>query len=1214
MEVKYTPAQRAAVKWEGNDLLLSAAAGSGKTATLSGRIIELVKTGEAELNEMLIVTFTRAAAAEMRTRIAGLLAKETQNSENSPEVQSRISRALTQISFADISTIHSFLSRSLKPYFIKAGYPNDLRIADESTVNDLKKASMKALVDEWFSKNDEKFVFLADALSNVKDSESIDSTLLSLYGEMNENGIDPSFLKRESDELNSFESMDDLYFSQFGNIARRVIETTADHYQKIIGNIRDEMVCDPKILDFYSEADFVVNRLSDLKRNVSAGKYGYAETKTAIESLTDYQFCGGASRNESKKRYVSMRNEMKKSLSSILKSCFAYDPDTEMKIVEKNATILDNLSVVIKDFSLLLEEKKKESSLIEYSDLEKISLGILLDEKGNPTPIADSVGSKYRYIFIDEFQDTNYIQDAIFRSISGNSKRFIVGDIKQSIYGFRGADPDVFAKYRDMWPTYRDEESSEAYTHGSSIFLSENFRCEKNIIDFANRVSGYVFPHGGIPYGKEDELVYSKNTELHSSPLPVEICRISTKGTPEESENSSESQKNDDAEAYYVAGRIQKMIGKYLPSGKTVKAGDIAILMRSSRSALQFKNALEKLSIPAVVEMNTPASESPAVLLIVCILNLIDNPLRDVYTAGALRSPVFGFSLEEIVELRKSEENSPLYLSLIRAAQNEKNSEMSKKCLETVEWVNKQKTVSRGMRIDRYLEYLVDEINLFAIDGIRGNGGERDAVNRIFSLASTFVRENSSVTGNPDISSFLDRLSVFIDETKGDVSDGGKSAPDAVNIMTIHKSKGLEFPVCFICGTQRKFTKKNSLNSMLFSKRLGVGMFIPDEKGLVNYNNFIWNAVRDDIYERDMQDEMRVLYVAVTRAEEQLIVTASGKNLPALPASDCAEYEISDEFSVKNSSSLLEWMQNAVTLHRGGGYVEIKDISSQEIASADGSEPVLDSVEPDVDSRKYGTIIDNMNYIYPYSYLSGVPAKITVTKLYPQILDEDEDDGMPLYDGHRSFDRNEDYHLPSLKPRPEFMIKEEIDANAAERGTATHVFLQFANFLRLRDKGAEYERERLLEEGYITRGMAEIIDMLQIEKFAKSSLMDKMIRSDMIKREFRFVSELDASKFTTSDELISKFDVNKVKLTVQGAVDCIFRDPDTGKLVIIDYKTDRFSVSDIRRTDGYVEKVLQLRHGNQLRYYRDICSEIFEEAVDSIYVYSTLLGKFIEII
>ncbi len=1272
--MKYTPAQERAVFYGDGNLLLSAAAGSGKTAALTGRISELLIEDRAELSEMLIVTYTRAAAAEMRSRISRRLRELSAEGHH-------VGRHLAALPSADISTIHSFLYKSLRPYFPALGLSPDYRITDVSTIRAMKTAAMRDVVDDFFSRNERishndghsqnesgqksavSFAELADVIGQARDSAALDEELLRIAESLVAAAEDESSLDRFADALD--DAADGVMDSAYGTFLREQLEKLTKHYFKICSACADEFPAYPKVNEKYGPVlYYILDWLGRVSHALVSAPYD--ELRTVFTSFAPPRLGTLPAKDacEVSDRFKFHRDRLKTDIERFSGDFFPFTEDEIRTSAHRTAAVLRRAKDVIGAYFRELERRKRAASALEYSDLETLAIKLFLNPDGTPTNAAREVGSRYKYVFIDEYQDTNRVQDRIFRAISEASVRFMVGDIKQSIYRFRGAEPEVFAEYRRAWDVIDPQNEEKAAPEfspdaGNALFMSENFRCDDPVVRFVNMVSDYTLPHGGIPYDDGDALIHAK-TEPAAD--PVEVCLIECprrKSGDEDDEPSFTRKKN--PEAVYIARRIRDMIGKYSPDGANVlRASDIAILLRSPspRSALSaaadYEAALADYGIPVKMKTSRPVTSYASVQLLMCLLNVVDNPLRDVPAAGAMRSPVFGFTIADLVELRRlsavsEDSDMPLFMAcegIIGEELFEKSSspsptsktfelgqnvredvteELRNKCAAFLDWVERHKIASRGMPSDRYLEFLIHDVRLFAIDGIRGNPTERDAVNRFCTLARTY--EGSGEAGPSrfgGISGFL----AYLADTDGMNDELSVPADtDAVSIMSIHTSKGLEFPVCFLAECAKRRNTADERGNVLIDRELGLGMYLPDEGGLVRCGNFIRCAIAEKMRGEAVAEEMRMLYVALTRARNRLIVTAKVSDAEKMLAEAEQTRDCADGYFVGGQGTYIQWILGAAAKYGNADFYHITQIPEAVLLTDEETEehPVENSAvspetsEPPLDEDE---IRRRFTFVYPHEHLAAIPSKLSVSGLYPEILDEGrtadtvyaitEHGFTPVTEEIPAIPEEEQIPAePAKGLRPRFMTGDS-SIRASDRGSATHIFLQFADFGHLAEHGAEAERDRLVETRHLSAKLADMVNMNQLKRFVRSELMDKIRRSPMVRREFRFNTRMAAEHFTADEAFREKLRAEDIKITVQGVVDCVFRDPDSGKLVLVDYKTDSLTSEEWQdRTRAH--KKLADRHRNQLLYYRDICGKMFGEEIGETVIYSTVLGECIEI-
>jgi len=1266
-KITYTKSQETAIRHKGGNLLLSAAAGSGKTATLTARILRLLlhgdENGEVNLTDMLVVTYTRAAANELRGRISSAILeaeKEWRSPSDETEMRpvlsrNRFFRHITDVGRADISTIHSFLFKVLKPYFPTLGLSPDMSIMDESAANVLKAAAMQDTIDDFFDKDDgtstpEKAAFteLADAFGAARDAAALDAVFIDMANSLVSVGRDEGCLADYADVLD-LDASRGFFKSVYGEYIKEHIRIMLRHYRTVFTQIGEDLFTEgSKVTAAYGPAyDHILAVIGESEEALERGQYAEVRSIIAGYSPVSLGRLNAKDKSEESEAFKAVRDQFKKDMTSLSEDYFGADEESLSLSMKRTARILRTLGDVLGAYYRSFAKRKRAQNALDYADLEIYALKLFIDKDGNPTDAAKEVGERYKYIFIDEYQDTNHVQDDIFRAISGNSVRFMVGDIKQSIYRFRGAEPEVFSGYRDRWQVLRDttdEASEESFSpeKGNCVFMSENFRCDEPVIRFVNMVSAYMFPHGGIPYTEDDALICGKGTGNASS-SPVEICLIEKprKKKTDEEEGNVPWDDSFNPEAEYVADRIASMIGTTLIDGeRPCRASDIAIITRSFKGTAEvYGEALMRRGIRVRMKTNVTPMAAKSVKLVMCILNLVDNPLREIYAAGAMRSPVFGFTTDDIVALKEYGGDLPLYMTAVRAAQladptvdfgyslptesenDEAASEeilifeddpsepeplspdLSEKCLALAKWVKRHKEASRSMKADKYLEFLYGELGLSDLPEVFGDSGERTALNRLYESARRY--EKGKFGG---LSGFIEYMNENAESESEEIGE-----ENAVTIVTVHSSKGLEYPVCFLaeCAKDRNHTDERK--NLLFDPILGFGMTLPDEGGLVRCDT----AVRCGIAEKKRSDaineEMRILYVALTRARNRLIITAKTPDAASLLENAERNRDYCTEWSVKECGSYRDLIINAAAKYGNGDFFETKVIPISEIhpfIPEDATE--TEETSPDemsevsVTAEPLPDFEENFRYRYPLRFLEKIPAKLSVSTLHPTILD-DEENPVTL-----SLDLSDSTKAPSpdsaenpAVPLPQFMT-ESAEAAGADRGTATHLFMQFADFARLREDGVEKELRRLTEQRFISPASAELVNKSHIVRFTESELFRRMCSAEMIRREFRFNILMPAENFTDDSELREKLSENNVRITVQGVVDCVFRDKNG--LVLVDYKTDAMTREEYQNPQ-LGEKKLIKRHKNQLTYYKDICSRLFGEPIAEAVIYSTTLGK-----
>lgn len=1172
-ERKWTAAQRRAIDFRGKNLILSAAAGSGKTATLTQRIIELIKDTEsgARLDRMLVVTFTQAAAGELKQRIGDAL-----NSAIAENPRSKhLIRQLAALEGAKISTIHSFFKSELTPYATELGLPPDFAVLDETECSIMRAEAMRDTCDGFFELNNDtarRFERFCDCISDARDESSVDEMLLRLRDSLASDGTDAEKIVRAAELLEN--NADNIASTSYYAPVVKKMREGAAHFDAMFKYVMPQLASMENTSKYVSDVENCAALAREIGR-VSSQSYGemYAFISgAAMKKLSPFK--RGEIQPDEYIYFKDLRADFSEFLKELKGKYFNLDSGAMADVCRRTAAEIRTLADVIGRFEELYGKMKRERGGVDYNDLECFAKKLFCTDDGMPTDKARAVGSKYDCVFIDEYQDTNAVQDTVFSAIASECGRFMVGDVKQSIYAFRGAKPQIFTSYRERY---------EKGDGGEAVFMSENFRSDSGVIGFTNLVSAYIFSTGATPFEKGDRLVFAKGED---GGVPCEICAVDKDG-----EGLTEG-KNPEAE--YVADRIKAMLsGETLSGGKKTEPGDIAILMRTGSAADDYVNALSARGIPA---SNGAAEEFFAygeVLLVLCFLNAVDNPLRDTYLAGAMKSPLCGFDLTDLVKIRGCDRD-PLWYSVRRYAEGGEDGELRCRCGEFTEKINAWRIAAREMTADEILRLIIKDTGLLLYEGDseRSKGDIARSVKVLISHACKVARRGG---GLHDLVAYLRGLTEQKDKS---VNAGTKNS---VTVLNVHKSKGLEYPVCFICECHHEFNKSDAQKRIISGSGGEIAMKLYDEGGLVRCDTPLRAALGAGLTARSIEEEARILYVAMTRARERLIITLRMSDAEkTLEDAALRAREPLSAYTVNHGGSWGRWILDAAMRSPADGSFRI--IKNAEFKS--GADMGATGEKNDTEDKKLEEFLSvPIDIDDGKEYLRNIPAKLTVSKLRPDILNSSDSEST-TFDSPAAI-----ISMPEAMMLPRFMDKKHY--SAAEAGTATHIFMQFCNWQRLYDKGAENELQCLMDFGFISRENAELVRLNEIELFRKSSLMERMLGARSVMREKRFNAVLPAYRFTTDSALAENLKKDDISITVQGVVDCIFTDAEN-KNVLVDYKTDRLTKEELADA-SLAEKKLISRHERQLALYRDICEGIIGKSFDEVCIYSLPLGDVIKI-
>lgn len=1172
------------------NILVSAAAGSGKTATLTERIIQLLTDSEnpADISRMLIVTFTRAAAGELRTRISKALSK----SLSQDPTNRHIAKQLTALGGAKICTIDSYYLDLVKSNFQRLDLPPSFRLADETELLLLRNETMEAVINRRYE-SDVEFVNFADQITTAKGEYKLSEQLLEIAGKIYSLPGGTAYLQKCADRFDD-SAKTDYFRSKIGNYTLKSIEEEVldliNRCDRLIKMIDADNSAAPYAKAVTTDRDFLASVLLSLKER----DYGLARTLICDYKAVQLGKVTKDGKSETTEYIKNERNEIKDRINSLKEKEFAADPDDIPLYCDFSKKFCLKAKEIIDDYFDAYKNEKANRKICEFSDLRQYALELLIDKNGNPTTLAKVEQESYDHIFVDEYQDTDAIQDLIFNTISNGMNLFLVGDIKQSIYSFRGAEPSVFSKYRKRYT------SSEAYdiknNEPISIFMSENFRCSPNIISFTNAVCSYLFresesANSGIGYLAEDDLVFSRMSPYSEDKVKV----VMIENTDESTDISSEEN--------YVINEIKELLlnGKK-PDGSPVMPGDIAILTRSNKEATKMADALAKAGIPRANSTGSDLFENPEVLLMLCILSATDNPQRDIPLAGALRSPIFGFTMSDLINVRVGRINLSLYDSIVEYTSSEvTDAQLYNKCLKAIKKLNIYRREAEAKPVHLFMRFLWNDTNALSFAGSDIHSKNRSPIERrrnlrkFYDYARRF--ESSSFKGLHD---FIEYINGIVDNgTK--ITDEDAFSDNTVRIMTVHKSKGLEFPIVFITGTNKTPNEADSKKPIVFSNSddLGIACKISDSTGSFQVDSPFRLAISNRISELSSDEEIRILYVALTRARDKLYIVASGKEGFAEKklANAFKNADIGGRYSIKSSPRWLDRILIALAAAPLNSSYVIDLPNSVNSNFNTDSQIATKEINQTRVSEVYCQLKDSISFCYPYKDLTEIPAKISVSKLYPELLDEANDSESLLVKAK---------NLETRKLR----FADE-NQSAAEKGTATHLFLQFCNFdnIQATEESIAQEISRLISEKYLSDNIAKLIRADEILKFSQSSLFENIRNAAKIYRELRFNVFLPASELTTKELLKNTYKDQQV--LVQGVIDLCYYD-NNGNLILCDYKTDRIP-RDILGDYDSIKHMFESAHSQQLKYYSYAVESIFNKKPDKVLIYSLAYGNTFEV-
>lgn len=1186
--MEFTAQQQKAIDERGKTLLVSAAAGSGKTATLTERIIRSITDKEkpVDVSRLLVVTFTVAAAGEMKARITNrltaLLSEDPSNR--------RISDQLMMLGSAQISTLDSFYLELVRNNFEAAGFPPDFRVCDEGELFSLQRQLMNRAIDRMY-REEPDFPELADLFSDIRQETALCERLLGIRAELCRipEGID--ILLRSGKEM--AQCADSPFDSTFGQVLCRELSRYQKAGTKLLTRALAEIESEEKSEDLrlkfgplYSEA---LHRFEEIGAALVEHDYERARL-----SLAPFSARVGLKRPKTSAEFDRLKNTVSLFLDSFKKFSSLFFPYTKEELTSSAGRCERVLLLLHRTLSLFEEAyraAKMTREIAEFSDVSRAAYSLLVLPDGSPSPLALSMRDNYDAIYIDEYQDVDAMQDATLCAISKENNRFMVGDVKQSIYAFRGSDPDIFTAYRRKFPDLEAGKEGPA-----ALFMSDCFRCDLGVVRFSNAVSHYLFSHhaDSIAYRPEDDLVFRKRSDPGCLSAKTQVFAIDGQcELPEE--------ESDGAEAICVVNEIRTLLkdGKKA-DGSPILPSDIAVLSRAEKPLKPVAKLLSSMGIPVNDCTRKNLFENPEVSCVYSLLSVLDNPYADVPLAATLRSPFFGFTLEELVKIRTAAKGDASLFEALESATTD-GSTLSLKCRETLRSLALYREKATELPVDELLSYLYKETSVLSF--YAGNKREEPTARRahllrLYEYARTF--ESGSFKG---LYAFLAHLQSIMN--RKETLKGPMGTGDAVRLMTIHGSKGLEFPVCMLIGCGANLGGQRKVNFFTV-KEIGCATKLSNAGPFSLSDTFFARILRIEEDRKEREEEMRILYVGMTRARERLYLFGKPRAGLQKLREKVAVYAGNDtDFFKGAGSSYLFWTLEALQETEYEDFCEIHEIYELEPPRKEQNkapqERFYDPQKEELARQRFG---ERFSFEYPYRHLSDLPAKLSVSRLSPEVLDIG--DGTAAARPEDLLDPDVEALLHTFEQEPVFEAEEKPDA--AKKGTATHEFLQFCDFKNAKKKGVEAELCRLIEKRFLPPDIREAVRLNELSAFFESDFYLDLAHAREIHRETRFNIFLPAASFTADPE--RKEQLAGEKLLVQGVIDLFFTDA-KGGLVLCDYKTDRLPPEALQNPEA-AKNFLFERHGEQLRYYREALRQICGRVPDRTLLYSLPLGRALE--
>ena len=1175
-EVKWTNEQLQAIQEKNSNILVAAAAGSGKTAVLVERIIHKIIDEQMDIDKILVVTFTNAAASEMRERILEAIYKKLEENPENVHLQ----RQIILLNKASICTIHSFCLDVIHNHFYEIDLPSNFKIADTAEIDLLKQEVLDDLFEQKYTENDKDFIELLENYTNYRGDEALQELVLKIYKFIQSSPFPIKWLQEKLELL----KIEDKDISQtiWGKL---IIQTVDDDIQESIMQLevtKSKMALYPEMTKFYQTISEDIINLQDLQ------KYNYWDE--LYIKLLNFNFSKWPVDkkviNDLKEDSKEIRDKVKKHIkekTAKLLSCSQEQAVKDLKII---TPILEKLSNLVTEFTKNFAEKKKEKNCIDFNDIEHFALKILLDENNNPTEVAKKYKEKFEEIAIDEYQDSNLVQEAILTSISKGNNIFMVGDVKQSIYKFRQARPELFLQKYDEYKN-KEEKTQE---DNLKIQLFRNFRSRQNILNITNLVFESIMSKelGDINYNENEYLNYGANypepEEIKNYAGIAELDIIDLKEDEsitafegEEDEEEQERVEDDVLEAKFVANKIQELLNSdYMVFDKKqgyrkIRPKDIVILLRATSNLSPiYEKEISDLELPVFSDTSGTYLDTVEIQTILSVLKIIDNPLQDIPLVVVLRSSICNFTDNDLITIRLTDRNCNFYEALIKTRLI-CDGDLKNKIESFLEKLEKWKSISQYMPLDEFIWQIYLDTGYYQYVGLLPNGAMRQAnLKTLFEKAKQY--EKASFKGLFNFIQFIDKLK----KQNGDLASAkliGENE-DVIRIMSIHKSKGLEFPVVFLCNSHKKFNMQDLNDNILLHQDIGFGPTIMDTTRKIKYSSIAKDAIKLKMKQETLSEEQRILYVALTRAKEKLYITGRSKDFTKYVQDKNKVLEMYESENIKldaklmkKANSYLDWIMYVYLFNQGrtitlkGESYKLSDIitlnvsNKKDLLKALAKEEVVEQIDlkekieqilknkSDEENKKSEQALKELlEWKYDYIVDTTLPTKSSVTKI--------KQEKIKLEEILKGIESEEVEYKKSYTPK---FMQEDKKISSAEKGTLVHLCIQ-----RL-DERKDYELKdiqnmilNLVEKEIITQNEADAIDVNLIYQYTKSQLFEELRQAKEVHKEQPFYINIPAK------DVVSEAENSKKNILVQGIIDLYYIDKNDN-LVLIDFKTDYIS-------------------------------------------------------
>ena len=1136
---KWTEMQKKAIYTRGKNILVSAAAGSGKTAVLTQRIINLVIEEKLDITSMLVLTFTNAAANEMKSRIQKKMYDYLSENKNDKHIKKQISL----ISSASISTMHAFCINVLRENFDILGIDPSFVIGNESTISILKDEAIQEVLDERFENDDLELFVLEDIYSSRYDDTNLINIVYSIYRYIQSKKEPFEWLYNQVEKYNSFDDIkNNEYFLQIKQEILVILDELIQKCELAVNYSKDiayygtlsqdlEILQNLKIHLVNNGYDYFVDEIKNIKLSKLA-------TKKKDDDITKVEVVKNIRDTIIKKGIDNLKEYKIKSEQYIqdMKQCYP---------------ILKSLCKLVEDFDNRYNEKKLEKNIFDFNDLEQLTLKLLKNDR-----VRENIKSKYKYIFYDEYQDSNEVHNSIIQSISQKDNLFFVGDVKQSIYGFRLADPSIFMQ---KYESYKKDDNS------IKIDLSSNFRSTKQILDFCNKIFEIIINEqtSSMKYDEDAKLISNDKYCYNQEHIQINLL---DRDSEIEDDIALDLQK-DDIMAQVTAKQILEIMNK----DKSIKFSDIAVLKRSfSNSISSYQKAFRKYNIPVFIDYSSAIFEVLEVSIFIDLLNIIDNIRQDIPLISVMMSNIGGFTIQEITQIKSYDIKTKYFHQILLKYANDeekKDDGLSKKVSKFINKIANYTRLERYMRLDEFVEFvMIDSKYKDYVLSMKSGDMRFQNLSIVTEKAREFMQNE-----NKSLFNFLTYINSIL-KNKSDKEEPQKISENqnVVRIMSIHKSKGLEFPIVILNDIDKKFNTIDTKKQIVLESNFGIGVDYVNLQEDYYTKTLAKRCIINKIQKNNLAEEIRILYVALTRAKKVLFLntfttSTTRKNIGLIEKGIFTQ----NIMSINNYRDFILYaLKNDI---KNNNYNELYCINNIDVRYYLKDDVEYENMEKSFYEKVKSIDISddyvdyfNRKYSFDYKYKDDIKKeiKLSVTDI--------------------SKEKNR-YKIEKMIKYSDYINKSNFTSDKI--GILNHLFLQYIDFTKSYDIDILREQlENMVELEFITKEEAQVINLEDTLRFLNSDIGCRLKKAKKIYKEESFITNYNGS-------------------ILSGVVDLFFLEEDG--IVLIDYKTDHILKESINDRALYYK--------NQIELYKEAIQSSFDMIVKESYIYFLSVGEKVKI-